>query len=151
MEKSKNWVIVNPVDKYFNRFADFSMLGFLAKLIVLVIIVAALADLVENYFSYAVLQTSIENTRQWMIDAIRWSAIIKFGLIALTTLVFSIIFWRGRRFWKIISGILVLISVTGFIGLFFHQAIGIFMLAQLIVLLIVGLSFIFTPNKFIRA
>ncbi len=151
IEKSKNRFIVNPLIRYFDKFAHFSMLGFLAKLTLLIIIVAALADLFENYFSYAVLQTSLENTQQWMIDAIRWSATIKFGLIALTTLIFSIIFWRGRKWWKFLSVILIFISFAGFIGLFWHQAIIIFMLAQLIVLLIVGLSFFFTPNKFIRA
>ncbi len=151
IEKSKNWFIVNPLNTYFDKFAHFSMLGFLAKLTLLMIIVAALADLFENYFSYAVLQTSLENTSQWMIDAVRWSATIKFGLIAVTTLIFSIIFWRGKKWWKILSGVLVLISITGFIGLYWHQAIGIFMAAQLLVLSIVGLSFIFSPNKFIRA
>ncbi len=150
-EKFKNWLTFSPLKRILDKTADFTIIGFIAKLTILIIICAGLADLVENYFSYTVLQTSLENTKQWMIDAIHWSATVKFGLLAAITLIFSVIFVRGRKSWKILSGLLVLISIVGFIGLFWHLAILIFMAAQIVLLLIVGFVFTFSPNKFIRA
>jgi patatin-related protein len=150
-EKFKNWLILSPLKRSLDIISEFTIIGFIARLTIFIIICAGLADLVENYFSYSVLQTSLEDTKQWMINAIRWSAMIKFGLLAVTSLIFSIIFLRGRKSWKILSGLLVLLSIAGFIGLIWHPAILIFMAAQIVILLIVSFVFTFAPNRFIRA
>lgn len=149
-EKFKDWLVLKPLRTSLNFVADLTIIGFISKFTIAIILIAGFSDLVENYFTYDILQTSIAETKKLKIDLIRWSATLKFGLIALTTLIFSIIFWRGKK-WKIFSAVLILISIIGFAGLFKHQFIQPFMLLQIVVLLVLSFIFMIAPSKFKRA
>jgi patatin-related protein len=61
------------------------------------IIGAGLADFTENFFSYLILDRYPAEVSQWIIDTVYYSAVVKWSLLSLITMGFSLIFWRSIK------------------------------------------------------
>jgi patatin-related protein len=131
------------------RFLNFSFLKLTVVAVSLCVVFAGLADLTENYFSYAVLGSELSNTPQWKIDWIRYAATAKWFLSALATAILSMIFWR-KGWWKVFTLAFLIVAGIGFAGLFNYELLKYFMWSQVIILPLVGLLFIISPERFAR-
>jgi len=139
---------------FFERFKDkilnFSFLDLVLLVTMVFIVGAGIFDLIENFYSYRVLEMTITNPEPWIANRIHNSALVKFGLITAMTAILSLIFWK-RNGWEIFTfGFLLAALIFGFSGLFKHQWISTFLAAQLLILLVVGVMFVWIPEKFKR-
>jgi patatin-related protein len=113
------------------------------------IIVAALADLSENIFSYSVLATKPDELTRLAISGIWILASIKWFLLSFVTAILSLIFWR-KGWWTFFTVGFLFTAVCGIVGISDHKFIQYFTVLQLSLLLAVGLIFWFFPDKFKR-
>jgi patatin-related protein len=131
------------------RFLNLSFLNLTVIAVSLFIVFTGLADLTENYFSYAVLGSELPNIPQWKIDTIRYAATVKWFLSALATVILSMIFWR-RGWWKIFTFAFLIAAGIGFAGLFNYELFKYFLMSQVVILPLVGILFIIFPERFAR-
>jgi hypothetical protein len=139
---SKNW-IAETKEKLFN----ISFLNLTVIVVSLCIVFAGLADLAENYFSYAALENPA--VPGWKIQGISYAATVKWFLLALVTAVLSLIFLR-KNWWWIFTLAFLIAAGIGFVALFNHALFKPFLYSQLIILPIISFLFIFFPEKFSR-
>jgi patatin-related protein len=133
-----------------NKILNFSFLNLILVITMIFIVAAGIFDLIENFYSYWLLEMTAINPETWIASRIHNSALIKFGLITATTAILSLIFWK-RSGWEIFTfGFLLAALVFGFSGLFKHQWISTFLLAQVFILLVVGIVFTWFPKEFKR-
>jgi patatin-related protein len=135
--------------KWKEKFLNFSFLDFTVIVASLCIVLAGLADLTENYFSYSVLQTRLAEIPLWKLNTIYFAATVKWGLTALVTAILALIFWR-KGWWKIFTFVFLAVAAIGVAGLFRHELLKPFLFSQLIVLPLVGILFIILHKKFVR-
>jgi hypothetical protein len=87
----------DQISKAKEKLLNFSFLKFTVRAVSVFIVAAGAADLVENYFTYDVLENAFAADR-WKIGVISAAACVKWFLIASTVAVFSLIFLPAKRF-----------------------------------------------------
>jgi hypothetical protein len=117
-----------------------------AGIVVFISVLAALADWTENYYSYKALETVFADSEE-SVGTIFWAAHVKWISLFVATAILSAIFWRGG-WWNIAAIALLAASVTALLGLIFHHPLIVLSLAvQLLILLIVGVAFMFSTCR----
>jgi len=131
------------------RLFNISFVNLTVTIISLLIVTAGLADLAENYLSYAVLEKYLSEIPPWEIRGISYAAMVKWFLIALVTGALSLIFWR-RGWWKVFTFVFLIAAVIGFAGLFNHELFKTFIWSQIVILPVVGILFIILQKNFVK-
>lgn len=117
-----------------------------ANVVVFAGVIAAFADWTENYFSYKALETVFADSEE-SVAAIFWAAHVKWISLFVATAILSAIFWRGG-WWNVAAIILLATSLTALCGLIsYYPLITLSLGIQLLVLLIVGIAFMFSSCR----
>lgn len=129
--------------------AAFDWARLAAGIVVFAAVCAAFADWTENYFSYKALETVFADSEQ-NVAAIFWAAHVKWISLFAATAILSAIFWRDNWWncWNVAAILLLATSLTAFGGLIFRESLITLSLGiQLLVLLIVGVAFMFSACR----
>ncbi len=82
------------------RFRRENWAKFIRLLTSVFILVAALADLTENYFTYSMLELETDKINQWILNAIRISTITKWSTVFAAIIILiigGVIHWRTKK------------------------------------------------------
>jgi len=126
--------------------AAFDWARMAAGIVVFAAVTAAFADWTENYLSYKALETVFADSEE-SVASIFWAAHVKWISLFVATAILSAIFWRGG-WWNVAAVTLLATSLTAFGGLIFRESLITLSLGvQLLVLLIVGVTFMFSACR----
>lgn len=125
---------------YFLSQSSLQWVRYAALAVVFCAIVGAAADWTENLYSYKALESPVSAK---CANLISWAAYVKWIFIFAATGISSV-FFRHSGGWQVAAGLLLLSSVAGLVGLFFYdQLVNFSLIAQLLIVLIVGILFQF--------
>jgi hypothetical protein len=125
------------------QFADFAFIGGYAALFVLMSmflapqgrsiataavvmgLIAAILDIIENLGILRVINTDLSHTTQAMIDAVRYPSLTKWALVSLAMGLLSVLLWKTRQTGlRIIGALDLLAALLGVCGLYDNAFLG---------------------------
>jgi hypothetical protein len=74
-----------------------SWVKYVVRGVTISILIAGLADYIENFFSYYILESFPVGSEHWIYQTVYFSASIKWGLTALVIMALSLVFWRNFK------------------------------------------------------